>query len=123
VNIKTWITGKLLADSTFTTAIGGQTHFFYGYPNSFSTLPVVAYSESGHSTTGYFDDASTAVESALTFDIYTNTSTSTVFDALASVMAANFFNLDFSTDLYETDAKMHHKTARFRRTVRSEDLV
>lgn len=123
MNIKTWITGKLLADSTFTTAIGGTSHFFYGYPNSFSTLPVVAYFESGHSTIGYFDDASTAIESALTFDIYTNTSTSTVFDALASVMAANLFNLDFSTDLYETDAKMHHKTARFRRTVRSEDLV
>lgn len=123
MNVKSWITAKLKDDAAFISAIGTAEHLVYFYPNSFSIMPIVAYSEAGHRQTSYQDDVSKAIESVLVFDIYAKESTSTIFEALISVMSANYFNLDFSTDLFEPDTKLFHKNCRFSRALRATDLV
>ena len=121
MNVKGWIYGKLKASTTLKGLISDRLYFFY--PDQFTKLPVVAYSESNHRETDYWDDRAEAVESTVTIDIYHNASTSAVFDAIVAIMDAAFFNLDFATDLYETETKIQHKNCRFRRVVRASDLT
>jgi hypothetical protein len=124
MNIKSWLVGKLLADTALMAAIGGSAHLLPAHPGIITTFPTIIYTEAGHSTTGYFDNVSTAVESIFVMDIYTSgSSTSTIFDALQTVMAGLFYNLDFSSDVPEADLNLRHKTCRYRRVVRAEDLI
>lgn len=123
MNVKAWIYAKLIANTALMAALGSSAKLFYFHPNDFTTLPVMSYSDSSHGTTGYQDDVPLAVESVMEFDIYSASSTSSIFDALVAAMTGLYFNLDFAADLYETDTKVHHKNCRFRRTLRAEDLI
>jgi len=124
MNVKSWIVGKLIANTALMTVIGGQSHFLPTHPGTISAFPCIIYTEAGHATTGYFDNVSTAIDSTFTFDIYVSGgTTSTIFDALQAVMAGLFYNLDFSADVPEADASLRHKTCRYRRAVRVEDLI
>ena len=124
MNVKSWIVAKLLANTALITAIGGLSHLLPQHPGTIAAFPCLIYTEANHATTGYFDNVSTAVESVLVFDIYTSGgSTSAIFDLLQSVMAGLFYNLDFSSDVPEADTSLRHKTCRYRRTVRAEDLT
>lgn len=124
MNVKTWIVAKLLANSSLLAAIGGASHLLPTHPGTIAAFPALIYTEAGHRTVGYFDNASSAVESVLVFDIYTSgTTTSTIFDALHAVMTTNLYNLDFSSDVPEADASLKHKTCRYRRALRAEDLA
>lgn len=124
MNIKAWIVAKLLANSALTTAIGGQSHLLSQHPGIITAFPCLIYTEANHRTTGYFDNVATAVESTIVFDIYTSGgTTSTIFDALQSVMAGLMYNLDFSSDVPDADLNVRHKTCRYRRMIRAEDLI
>ena len=124
MNVKTWLMGKLTADVALMAAITDASHLLSAHPGIVKTFPALIYTEDGHMTTGYFDNAYSAIESVMTFDIYTaGTTTSTIFDALLSVMAAQMYNLEFSRDVPEADLNLRHKTCRFRRVLRAEDLV
>lgn len=124
MNIKSWLVAKLLANSALTTAIGGSSHLLPQHPGTITVFPSLIYTEAGHRTTGYWDNTSTAVESVITMDIYTSGgTTSTIFDALQNVMAGLFYNLDFSSDVPDADLNVRHKTCRYRRQVRAEDLA
>lgn len=123
MNVKEWLVAKLLANSALMALIGGTSHFVFFYPDSFSTLPMLTYSESLNADTEYFDDVPKASRVVYTFDIYSKTSTSAIYDALKAAMNALLFNQDFATDLYETVTKIHHKNIRFSRTIRTDDLI
>lgn len=124
MNVKTWLMAKLKADATLMATLGDFTHLLSEHPGTVKNFPALIYAEDGHRTVGYFDNAATAIESLMTFDIYTaGGTTSTIFDALLSVMAAQMYNLDFSKDVPEADLNLRHKTCRFRRVLRAEDLV
>lgn len=124
MNIKSWLVAKLIANTALMTAIGGQSHLLPQHPGTIAAYPCLIYTEANHRTTGYFDNVSTAVESAIVFDIYTSGgTTSTIFDLLQSVMAGLFYNLDFSADVPDADLNVRHKTCRYQRAVRAEDLI
>ena len=90
MNVKSWIVAKLLANTALMTAIGGQSHLLPQHPGTIAAFPCLIYTEANHATTGYFDNVSTAVESIFVMDIYTSGgTTSTIFDALQSVMAGS----------------------------------
>jgi hypothetical protein len=124
MNIKSWLVAKLLANTALVTAIGGQSHLLPQHPGTIAVFPCLIYTEANHATTGYYDNVATAIESLIVFDIYTSGgTTSMIFDALQTVMAGLFYNLDFSSDVPEADLSLRHKTCRYRRTVRAEDLT
>lgn len=124
MNVKTWLMGKLTADATLMAAITDASHLLSAHPGIVKNFPALIYTEEGHRTVGYFDNTASAIESVMTFDIYTaGGTTSAIFDALLSLMAGLFYNLDFSRDVPEVDLNLRHKTCRFRRVLRAEDLV
>lgn len=123
MNVKSWLYSKLILNSALMTAIGGSTHLVQIYPNSFGTLPILVYNETMHRQGYYVDDTSTAIDTEFTFDIYANTTTSAIADLLTAAMSTYFFNLDFSADLYEIDAKIFHRVCRYKRMFRLEELT
>lgn len=124
MNIKSWLVGKLTANTALMTAITASSHLLPQHPGTITVFPCLIYTEANHRTTGYFDNFSTAIESTIVFDIYTSGgSTSTIFDALQTVMTGLFYNLDFSSDVPDADLNVRHKTCRYRRAVRAEDLI
>lgn len=124
MNVKTWLVAKLLANSPLTTAIGGASHLLPQHPGTITVFPTLIYTEADHRTVGYWDNVATAVEVTYVMDVYTSGgTTSTIFDALHTVMTGLMFNLDFSSDVPDADLNVRHKTCRYRRAIRSEDLV
>ena len=124
MNVKSWLVAKLIANTALMTAIGGQSHLLPQHPGTIAAYPCLIYTEADHATTAYFDNVATAVRSIIVFDIYTSGgTTSTIFDLLQSVMAGLFYNLDFSSDVPEADTSLRHKTCRYQRAVRAEDLI
>ena len=124
MNVKVWLMAKLKDDSALMSAITDSSHLLSAHPGTVKNFPALIYTEEDHRTTGYFDNRYSAIESVFLFDIYTSGgSTSAIFDALVSSMSELMYNLDFSRDVPEADLNLRHKTSRFRRVLRAEDLV
>lgn len=124
MTIKSWLVGKLTANTALMSAIVASSHLLPQHPGTITVFPCLIYTEINNADKGYFDNVATAAESVYTFDIYTSGgSTSTIDEALHTVMAGLFYNREFDSDVPDADLNIRHKTCRYRRLVRAEDLV
>lgn len=124
LGIKAWIYGKLTADATLQTALGGAGKIKYYYPNDFQSLPVLTYSEVNQRNLdgAFFDNTYTAVETVIELHVWSNASTTTIATAAANVMLANLFTMDSSQDVADPDSKIQHRVMRFRRLIRATEI-
>ena len=124
MTIKSWLVGKLLADTALVALIGGQSHLLPQHPGIIATFPALIYTEANNSDTHYADNMPLAADSVFTFDIYVSGgSTSAIDEALHAVMIGLFYTREFSADVPDADLNVKHKTSRYRRTLCAEDLV
>ncbi|HQM02114.1 MAG TPA: hypothetical protein PLH98_16425 [Ruminococcus flavefaciens] len=124
MTIKSWLVGKLTGNAALMAAIGGSTHLLPQHPGTIAVFPCLIYTEANNADAGYFDNVATAANSVFTFDIYVNSgSTSTIAEALHTVMAGIFYSCEFSADVPDADLNVKHKTCRYRRAIRAEDLI
>lgn len=124
MTIKSWLVGKLTANTALMALITDSTHLLPQHPGIITVFPCLIYTEVNNADKEYFDNVATAAESVFTFDIYTSGgSTSTIDEALHTVMAGLFYNREFDTDVSDADLSIKHKTSRYRRLLRADDLV
>lgn len=124
MTIKSWLVSKLTANAALMTLLGGATHLLPQHPGVIAAFPCLIYTEMNNADTGYFDNTATAADSVFTFDIYTSGgSTSAIDEALHTAMAELMYSREFDTDVSDADLNVHHKTSRYRRVLRAEDLV
>jgi len=124
MTIKSWLVGKLTASDALMTVLGGTSHLLPQHPGTIATFPCLIYTEMNNADTGYFDNVATAADSVIVFDIYTvDGSTSAIDEALHTVMAGLMYNREFDADVSDADSNVRHKTSRYRRVLRAEDLV
>jgi hypothetical protein len=121
LDLDTWIAGKL------TTALSSMASVWYWYPNSFETLPVVAYhTKQSASDMDYQDDVASTSDCMVDIDLYVSQSTddTTIAQAIEDCMSGLLFNLDTSIPIPDPDAKTIHRNLQFTRAgVAAADLV
>lgn len=113
---------KLHAYNLLTTAIGSSATVAYQYPQDFTTLPVVSYSEVNCRMVKWFDNAPYAYESTIQIDVWANTSTTALAKLIDTAFAGDFYTLDFSSDLPDPDVRIFHRVLRYRRAFTADDL-
>jgi len=127
VNVKTWVYGKLIANTALTTLLGGASKIVYMYPNDFNAMPVLCYQELNQNAVdgGYKDNFAVSYDTDIQIDVWTanNISTSAISIAASSVMEGLLFNLDSAIDVPDPDTKLQHKVLRFSRRVIAEELI
>jgi hypothetical protein len=124
MTVKPWLVSKLTANTALMAAVVSSSHLLPQHPGTITVFPCLIYTEANNADAGYFDNVATAAESVFTFDIYTSGgTTSTIDEALHTVMAGLFYHREFDADIADADLNVRHKTSRYRRTVRAEDLV
>lgn len=124
MTIKSWLVAKLKADTALMALITNSTHLLASRPDVLTVFPCLIYTEVNNADKEYEDNLATAAESVYTFDIYVmGGSTSAIDEALHTVMAGLFYNREFDTDVPDADLNVKHKTSRYRRIIRADDLV
>lgn len=125
LDVKTWILAKLKADSALVAALGASTKIVFEYPEDFSLVPILTYSELNQADTLPADDVATAWESQLEFHVWTANGVSTTAIAVhvARVLNANGYEMFFGYDVPEPDVKFRHRVLRFSRSLTGSDLI
>lgn len=122
LDTKAYVYGILKNDAPLVAALGSNTKIQYAYPNAFNALPIITYLESNNRTTDWYDDTPAAEESTITIDIWANVSTSSLAKLVDAALAAVLYTRDFAADVPDPDAKIFHKSLRYRRTFTADDL-
>lgn len=122
LDTKQYVLSLMTGNAALVTALGSADKIQYSYPNNFNALPIVTYIESGNSAKEWYDDSPVADDITITIDVWANVSTTSIAKLIDSIFRANLFSRDFSADVPEPDAKIFHKTLRYRRTVTADDL-
>ena len=88
-------------------------------PDDPSPLPCLTYREENNSPALEGDGRELASESVMVVDVWSKGNTTAIAQAVNNVMTGLRFSREFSTDLYETDTGVYHKSMRYRhKTVR-----
>ena len=122
LDTKAFVYGILRNDSALVAALGSNTKIQYAYPNDFNTLPIITYLESNNRMTEWYDDTPAAEESTITVDVWANVSTSALSKLVDAALAAVLYTREFAADVPDPDAKIFHKSLRYRRTFTADDL-
>lgn len=121
LDIDGWIYGRLNANSTLT----GKLHYFY--PNSFNSLPVVAYSTNQTvSDMDYQDDVNNYMDAVVSLDVYVKNDTNefSICQAIDTVLTGLMFSLVTSIPVPDPDAKTQHRHLEYqRRGISMADLI
>lgn len=124
MTIKSWLVGKLLADTALVALVGGASHLLPQHPGVIASFPCLIYTEANNADAHFADNVPLAADSTFIFDIYVSGgSTSAIDEALHTVMMGLFYTREFSADVPDADLNVKHKTSRYRRTLCAEDLV
>lgn len=113
---------KIHAYNLLASAIGANATVLYNYPNDFNALPVVTYLETNCRMVRWFDNAPYAYESTIQVDVWANVSTTALVKLIDTAFAADYYTLDFSSDVPEPDVKIFHRVLRYRRAFTADDL-
>lgn len=123
LDVKKYVYSALKNDTTLVALLGSASKIQFYYPNDFNLLPIVTYQELNQSDNDYFDNAPFSVESTIQIDIWVaGTGLVPIIQSVDNVMHSLFFNIDFSSDLYEPDTKIQHRVMRYRRSFTADDL-
>jgi len=124
MTVKTWLVAKLKADTALMALITDSTHLLASRPDTITVFPCLIYTEVNNADAFFLDDRPTAADSVFIFDIYVAAgSTSAIDEALHTVMMGLFYTCEFDSDVPDADLNVKHKTSRYRRSIRAEDLV
>lgn len=110
-NIKASVVSALKTATALYTLISDRIYFHY--PNNFNTLPCVSYFELNNAGNLFADDAELGSEIILQIDVWSNNSTSTIAQAIDTIMVNEEFVRISSVDLFENDTKIHHKSMKY----------
>ena len=122
LDTKSFVYGILKNDPALVAALGSNTKIQYAYPNAFNALPIITYLESNNRMTEWYDDTPAAEESTITIDVWANVSTSALSKLVDAALAAVLYTREFAADVPDPDAKIFHKSLRYRRTFTADDL-
>lgn len=122
INIKPDLVAALENDQILTDLLGGKRIYLLNAPNA-EEFPRITYYEANNAEHPYADELEAITEILLVVDIWNKASSDGVNDggtsqtaqAVDSVMAAQGFYREFSTDQYESDTFVYHKHMRFRK--------
>lgn len=121
LSLDPWVYSKLNAIPSIANVV------VYYYPNSFSTVPVVAYhTEQSTSEMDFQDDAAKYVDARVTLDVYTanGTDDTSICQDIDAVMSGLLFTLEISTPVPERDVKLQHRRLEYSRAgIDLSDLV
>jgi hypothetical protein len=109
---------NLLINSVPLTSLVPAARIFYGWPDNFNTLPLIAYVETNNFTSDmdYFDDQPVSETVEFTVHIFTAPSTSPteIAHAVDDVLVQALWNRDSgTTDLKEPDSGLNHRITRY----------
>lgn len=124
LDVNAWIYKSLIEDFDLIQLLGDETHIFFGYPRSFTTLPIVTFQELNQAHELYDDDAPLSVTSYVQIDIWTDDNGPTeIMIKVDKVMQSLLFNCEYSADTPEPDTLFRHRAMRYRRQLIAEDLT
>ncbi len=112
INLKTTVVSALKQDATLSSLIAGRV-IFMTLPDS-PTFPCITYYEQNNTPALVGDGEELTSESVMVIDVWSKGSTTTIAQAVDSVMTGLNFRREFSGDLYENDTKVYHKSMRYR---------
>jgi hypothetical protein len=84
---------------------------FTDYPASFNSLPCISYYEIDLQETDFADDEAIIEQSTLQIDIWSNTSTTEIFEIINPLLKANKFTLINALDI--PDPQIKHKSIKY----------
>ncbi len=96
------------------TALSTLTGFYFQYPPSFTTLPLLSYFEVDNFGNLYADDQEIGSEIVFQIDLWGKSSLSAHALAVDEVMTGLDFVRVSAQDLYEDDTKTYHKAMRYK---------
>ena len=107
------IKGKVLA--ALQTVEGAERIAFY-YPKSFKILPCISYYEANNSPAAIADDEEYLSEIIYVVDIWagTNDECTDLMLRVDVAMRSVEFLREFSSDVYDSNSDVRHKTSRYR---------
>jgi hypothetical protein len=111
-NIKSSIVSAMKTATALYTLIADR--FYFHYPDNFNTLPCVSYFELNNAGNLFADDVEIGSEIIFQVDVWNTGSTSSVAQAVDTIMVANGFVRVNAVDLFEKDTKMHHKSMKYK---------
>lgn len=111
-SIKSAVLTALQTATALSTLQGNRIYFHY--PPDFTNLPIASYFELGNTGNLYADNVEIGSEIIYQIDIWGKSSLTALALGIDDVMVGLNFNRIFSTDLYETDTKIIHKSMRYR---------
>lgn len=122
INVKPDVAAALENDQTLINLLGGPRIYLLNAPDS-KEFPRITYYEAQNADHTYSDELDAITEILMVVDIWNRTSsdgtndggTSQAAQAVDSVMAAQGFYREFSTDQYENDTLVYHKNMRYRK--------
>lgn len=108
---------SILINAPAVTALVPATRIKQSWPESFTALPLIAFTELDNYTDDddYRDDAPKSENSEMQVDIFCkpNTSTTAIAQAVDAALNAALWNRDYSGDFVEPDSGLMHKVMRY----------
>ena len=96
------------------------------FPNVLPSTPYIVFKEDNQAEKGdlFFDDKSIGAETTILFHVYTDISVSTtdLTNQLDRIMKADFFTIDFSSDLPDPQVKYNCRVIRYKRKLLAVEL-
>jgi len=124
LDVNAWVRNKLEASTALVALLGSTDQIMFGYPNTFSILPIVTFTEMNQPHALFSDDTPTTVESFIQVDVWTDDSgTTSIAIAVDLIMIGLLWGCEYSSDVPEPDTKFRHRVMRYRRQLTAEDLV
>lgn len=111
-SIKSAVLTALQTATALSTLYGQK--FYFHYPPDFLNLPVGTYFELDNTGNLYADNVEIGSEIIYQIDLWGKSSLTALAKAVDDVMVGLDFNRTFSTDLFETDTKIIHKSMRYK---------
>jgi len=113
----------LVADSTLQTALGGAGRIRHGYPNEFIDLPIVTHFILNQANDEHGDNSILSDKIEVQIDSWTDGSTAVdIADNVDTVMVSKLWRRYYAADVFESDSKIKHWTARYERSMTSLDI-
>ncbi|MDD5016543.1 MAG: hypothetical protein PHO15_00410 [Eubacteriales bacterium] len=103
-------------------ALSAMTGFYFQYPPSFTSFPMLSYFQLDNIETLPADDIELGSEIIFQIDLWGKASLSTLSIGVSDVMQTLGFQRLSAQDMYETDTKIYHIPMRFNIHVSDPDF-
>ncbi len=125
LDVKSYIYRLFTTDSTLLALV--ENNIMQGYPEAITVVPILLFVEENQSCPpdSHYDNASIAEESTIKIDVYVQRgqSTTAIVQRVSTLMEAELWHCELSSDVPEPDVRYSHRTMRYRRKISSEELI